>query len=270
MRTVFIHIPKTAGTSIAEIIGRRFAVDEFCHHLFDEDLERMEEADASRYRAFAGHYTYKTVHALIPDARVFTFLRSPVGRVLSLVRYWRAHPWEWVNENRDYSSCVVFAKNSTLSEILNSTDWALKANINNVYVRTFSAPGHFGPNGKLLVDPQLALSTAIFNAEQILFVGFVEYLDESMRLLFSLLGWGLVPQLPRMNTADDGYFRPERGSFNEVAKCTEMVSEEDLRAIERNVDLDLHFYDHFRKSFSSAYLDNDDKANAPISDGSGE
>ncbi len=247
LQTVFLHIPKTAGTSITEVMRSRCGNEGFCNHIFDNDLKAMSKEDAVRFRFFAGHFTYQTVSALMPAATVFTFLRNPVDRIVSLIQYWRAHSWEWVKEHPAHSAGVAFAKTHTLLEILNSPAAVLRANLNNVYIRTFAERGHFGPTGNLLVDSQLALERAIVNAEKLLYVGFVEDIDESLRQLFALLRWAEVPVVPRRNTAADGYFRPERAPLETAAVVAMAFTDEERLTLERNAQLDMQFYRHFRR-----------------------
>lgn len=245
MRKVFIHIPKTAGTSVAEVLRRQCGAEKFCEHIFDSDIKNLSKAEIQKFHVFAGHFNYATVVAAMPHATCFTFLRSPLERVLSLVRYWRAHSWEWIEANPKHARHVQFAKSHTLAEIFCCSGNGVFRNINNVYVRVFGDPSHYSAQGQLLVAPDRALERAIKNAERLAFVGFVEHMDASMGQLLSLLQWDGVAEVPCRNTASDGYFRPERAAFETTEIASYVLSEEEQVAVGKHIDLDAQFYQHF-------------------------
>ena len=247
MRKVFIHVPKTAGTSVTEVLRRQCGAERFCEHMFDGDIKKLSKAEIQRFQVFAGHFNYSTIVAAMPHATCFTFLRNPLDRVVSLVRYWRAHSWDWVEANPGHAGHVRFAKTHTLVEILRCSGNGVFRNINNVYVRVFGDLSHYSAQGKLLVAPERALERAIKNAERLAFIGFVEHMEASMGQLLSLLQWDGVAEVPCRNTASDGYFRPERGAFEKTEIVSHALSEEEQAAVGKHIDLDTQFYQHFSK-----------------------
>jgi hypothetical protein len=88
---VFIHAQKTGGTSLqnmlAETFGHRIVFREKIDTLY-----RRSPAELADYSVFAGHFDFDSV-AYIPRRlrRLFTFLREPRQRLLSLYRFLRAH-----------------------------------------------------------------------------------------------------------------------------------------------------------------------------------
>lgn len=106
---VFVHVPKTAGTSlrgeIAQILQPdvNIAVDytetnRSFHERMDEAVDLfMSEAAANGVRFASGHILARHVQRIrgsFPSARFVTFLRDPVQRVISDYRYQRSprHP----------------------------------------------------------------------------------------------------------------------------------------------------------------------------------
>lgn len=106
---VFIHIPKTAGSSLsAELnrmrppylnIHRRYFQGETVtfSRLEDEIATVIDNGTLAAARSCSGHFSWTLaapIRAARPDARAFTFLRDPVQRVISDYRYSRtpAHP----------------------------------------------------------------------------------------------------------------------------------------------------------------------------------
>ena len=86
---IFLHIPKTAGTTLNRIIEWQyspfdiFTIDPYRIRATPERLERLPEDRRRRLRMVRGHMFYG-VHKCLPQAATyFTMLRDPVARVLS-------------------------------------------------------------------------------------------------------------------------------------------------------------------------------------------
>jgi hypothetical protein len=96
---VFIHIPKAAGTTLANLLRIHYPDGFHRGTSVFAGVEQVEEplralaADSST-RAVSGHLTFGLRDRLPPDARYLTMLRDPVERTLShysfLVRYFFA------------------------------------------------------------------------------------------------------------------------------------------------------------------------------------
>jgi hypothetical protein len=106
---VFVHVPKTAGTSLRGEVAKllqpdvNIAVDytdtaRSFHDRMDEAVENfISEANSSVIRFASGHILGRHVVRIrggFPKARLVTFLRDPVHRVISDYRYQRSprHP----------------------------------------------------------------------------------------------------------------------------------------------------------------------------------
>lgn len=84
----FLHIPKTAGTSVSEALRQGFHPDEICpeyeeHHLIRADTQALR----ARYRYFAAHAGFDVAERL--GEYIVTVLRDPEARIISLYNYWR-------------------------------------------------------------------------------------------------------------------------------------------------------------------------------------
>jgi hypothetical protein len=89
-RVIFLHIAKTAGTSIIHFFRQRLPQDSVCSHgdflsLPKDDLARQQAL--KQFKFLSGHFGYDDVAALLPEAYSFTFLRDPVDRVLSFYKF---------------------------------------------------------------------------------------------------------------------------------------------------------------------------------------
>ena len=106
---IFLHVPKTAGSSFGREISQELAPYSNIHvdyedreRSYDEQLRLAvdrflaKEVEAP-HRSASGHMPYRLldkVVAAVPHAKVVTILRDPVARVISDYRYQRtpAHP----------------------------------------------------------------------------------------------------------------------------------------------------------------------------------
>jgi Domain of unknown function (DUF4214)/Sulfotransferase domain len=88
---VFVHMQKTAGTSLQNMIVESFGAENV-YHRHDDSLFLHCPAELSLYSVFAGHFNYDSL-AFIPRRKlnVFTFVRDPRQRLVSLYNFWRAH-----------------------------------------------------------------------------------------------------------------------------------------------------------------------------------
>lgn len=88
---VFLHAQKTGGTSLKNMIREKF--DD--HHVYDEyedTLYLRSPAELAQYQVFMGHFNYDSIKYIDRDTiKLFTFMREPRARIVSLYKFWAAH-----------------------------------------------------------------------------------------------------------------------------------------------------------------------------------
>lgn len=94
LEIIYIHIPKTAGSSVLEIFQQNCEEAEiqavkrrdFKENSNIKPTEFLRKVVAPETKVLLGHFTYREVEPLIqdhPGVKIITFLRDPVHRVVS-------------------------------------------------------------------------------------------------------------------------------------------------------------------------------------------
>jgi hypothetical protein len=86
---VFLHIQKTAGTSVQEMARQAYGNDNVISH---GDYERLGLEACKSIPFVSGHFGFAFAEALMPGRYSFTFLRNPFDRLISLYRFCLTRP----------------------------------------------------------------------------------------------------------------------------------------------------------------------------------
>ena len=83
----FLHIPKTAGTSIRSWLMDLYTEKDWlpCHFL--EELEQRSDQEIKKYHFFSGHLGINWYANLRHTPHTFTWLRNPLDREMSQYYY---------------------------------------------------------------------------------------------------------------------------------------------------------------------------------------
>ena len=94
---IFLHLPKTAGTTLNRLIEREYplremySVDPVLYEWSSARLRKLSERRLRRTRIFKGHMLFGLHEVLPQPATYITVLRDPVERVLSAFYFMRSH-----------------------------------------------------------------------------------------------------------------------------------------------------------------------------------
>lgn len=85
--TIYLHIPKTGGTTLSHILRKQYESNKIYDHGYlkgeKKDFNQLLEEEKKNIKAVCGHFSYG-VHQFFPQpSRYFTMLRDPVDRVIS-------------------------------------------------------------------------------------------------------------------------------------------------------------------------------------------
>lgn len=228
MKKVYhIHIRKTAGTLIHQLLKKIYNKDQVCPIRSEYELNGSYEAtkrvaSIRHYNLISGHY-YTIGRHLIPEFEAITFLRHPVSRTISAYNHIQ-------NDRRDPFHNVI--KGMSLIEALNSQ--RAKIELNNGQTRYLI--GNSGYDFKELNSDSVEIAKSF--VDKIVFVGIQEEIESSVKLLAKLINIETLENIPRVNDAvtRDGIKR-------------EQISQNELDLINENNKYDLEVYQYAYKKF---------------------
>lgn len=197
---IFLHIPKTAGTTLSRIVERQYprrhtyTIMETTgpHSGRPQDFAQLPDAQRASIRLVKGHVAFGIHRTLPTPFTYFTMLREPTARVLSHYAHARRDP-----QHNLYPSM----QKMTLAEAL-----AQKAHVamafDNFQTRLISGIWNTVPFG--MVDEDMLERAKEHLRRYFAVVGLVERFDESLLLLQLQFGWRAV-YYTRHNTSAPHY-----------------------------------------------------------------
>jgi len=186
-KLIFVHIPKTGGTTLDQVLNREAGGNVYwlsggARDAMDR-LAEMPVEESTRFDLYAGHLPWGLHTAIAAPCRYVTMLRHPVERLVS--HYYHVHGEPG---HRSYKQ-IVEGGMSLLDFV--TSDITLE--VDNLQTR-FVAGLEANDAAPLDGCTELLLETALENLQES-FAGFgvQEYFDESLLLLHDALGWAHQP-----------------------------------------------------------------------------
>ncbi len=168
---IFLHVPKTAGTTFRAILERNYPEREICavypnnakYHQPDQ-VSEFSQKKKDGFACFFGHVSFGFHKRIGRDIPYIAFLRNPVDRVISLYHHIMSHDRRFAEKKISIVKFIQGYKN---------------IQADNQQVRILS-----GANPTFGRVTEEMLWNAIENIEnRFAFVGLTEYFDESLLLL---------------------------------------------------------------------------------------
>jgi hypothetical protein len=234
----YVHIFKTAGTTLTGILRRNFSIRHFDSRLLQErpaitaaQLRRVLLI-YPRLESVAGHAvrTHTDLKAAFPQIRFYTFLRDPVKRAISAFLFTRSirieeGRWRPGSDKEIEDSLVDFV-----------------GRLEDGYCRILAPDSG---------DPEAAIEVIETKMD---FVGLVEHFDESLALMRNWIGKAdFDPRYRRLNdsnrrASDDRRFIPVQEEVRRLVAVTKEISvRSDVAAtLAERQRGDIAIFDHVR------------------------
>ncbi len=216
---VFVHVPKTAGTTLKKVFARQYGHESLFKTQPEEDLEGtvsrlrdLDRAERQRVRLIQGHMPFGIHEALGAPVRYVTMLRNPVDRMVSHYYYARRIPDHYLYDA---------VHSMSLREYVETSGGGISLEMDNGQVRSIAgAPHHLveaGECSREMLDMAKRNLALRFDA-----VGILERFDESLLVFRRAFDWR-IPLYIRRNVTKD------RPSVREIDDQTLAIIEEHNR-----------------------------------------
>lgn len=249
---VFVHIPKTAGSSFVSYLSGFYNYSQ----ILPVDLKETSPFHWSRYEVerasfFKGHFYYRDVKEVVSDAHYITFLRDPVDRVVS--EYWHlrtdsavnfACSNDLTNEQKNYAETALRAAEMTLKEWVEAQEVDGLCYRQNMQVKFLAEAGRGMPREEAnRMETDEGLELAKFNLTQRhVFFGITEEYELSKHLF--AYTFGLPGQC--ISSREHLNCRPRQNHVEKLGQDTiEMIANQ-------NKD-DYFLYEHAKVLFMQRY-----------------
>ena len=183
---IFLHIPKTGGTTLQHILQRCYPPNQICTF---KDANRQNQIDNFKalatgkrkaYQLIQGHLHFGFHRHLPGDSIYITLLREPIARTLSFYYYARSHSDHYLyssltNDHVDLRT-LLREHTATTHELFN--------------LQTSMIAGDEWNDSERPAD-RVALQRAKENLKNRFVVGLTEEFDASLRLMSQRFGWNV-------------------------------------------------------------------------------
>lgn len=233
-KVIFLHIPKTAGTTFKQIIKRNYAQNEIFglngdeKYQTDQKLNNLLPDKKDKIKFIGGHINFG-MHESFNDKHNFkyiTFLRDPIQREISYYKY-------VLRTTRHVHHQEVIANKMTLQDYITSH---LYKDLDNAQTKQIAGL-HVGLQSKPLHITDDILQKAKNNInDYFIFAGIIESFEEGLILLHKTLNW----KFPLYYT-----------SFNINPTKEEKIktSDKTIQLIIDQNQLDIQLYEYVKNSF---------------------
>ena len=198
-QVLFLHIPKTAGTSFTQILKALYPASDIFLEMDIEALKNHLAAGYSNRRLFIGHYSHEAVDLFRQRPRLLTFLREPRERIISHYYHYRRQSDDAVAALPDRDKRLVdLIRQYDFTDFISLDLPEVEQGFANVHTRQL-AHSTSDPVPQSHRERQALLESALTHLGTLDFIGMVERFDESLALFSRLFGTEVGIQAVRAN-----------------------------------------------------------------------
>lgn len=176
---LFLHLPKTAGTSLRHALQEAYGAEAVSPHVNACFLQNSDLELLNRFTFICGHLSFSDAHRLFPDAAMMTVVRNPVERCLSWYWYARSTSIECLDDAEFLD--VHAAKRFDPETFFSLPPAVVFHNIHNRMTRQLG--GHACNRH---INLEAAFKQAQTTLKQCIWIGRQEHLDQDLQRLSRL------------------------------------------------------------------------------------
>ncbi|SDC82944.1 MULTISPECIES: sulfotransferase family 2 domain-containing protein [unclassified Candidatus Frackibacter] len=220
---IFLHIPKTGGTTLRSIITKVYRKDQFFEGDYQKIINKLKKSEENiqGIECIKGHIKFGIHRYCTRLYTYITMLRKPIDRMISVYYHIRRNP-----NIPKYEQL----KNISFKEFVSSDQFSYNSN-RQLFMITGGKKHPFNLDSSDLEEAKSNLDNC-FSV-----VGITEMFDESLFLMKKELGW------------DDISYTRKRVAKNRPSK--ENVSNETIKIIEERNKLDIELYQYAKKKLKA-------------------
>jgi len=244
----FLHIPKTAGTTLTTFLDDHFNYNKIFKEMVWSGLLKTK-TDFRNYNLIRGHFGYGLYRNLSKKPLSITMLRDPIERTISFYHHINVDPISnnWVPKEfllkheslfhllNDNEKKNIFTNNQTrhIALDLDVIKLAKSKKSEFLYESSYEFVNPNMPQNKLL-------EIAKYNLKDFIFFGLQEKFAESLQMLCYVFGWKPIKNISKYMVLSN---RPKKKDLsNEVIKKIEEIN-----------SLDLDLYNYAKIMFENRY-----------------
>lgn len=183
IKSFFLHIPKTAGTSFRLELINYLGEDKLYPNLKDlkenneqypteKQLPTLFPYDRKSIEVISGHYGYNIKQELFPDSITMAFFREPIARAISNLKHLQRHS----NNFKDKTLLEIAKQGNNCNSQVNNRQTFMLWDGNNI-------------------NEKFNIEKAKQTLQNIEFIGITEYYKESINLCNKTFNWQLSGNL---------------------------------------------------------------------------
>ncbi len=246
-KLVFLHHPKTGGTTLRHLLVKNFPEDKVCPERFN-GLRFLAAGELAHYRLFSGHFDLPSIRLIPGRKKIITMLREPVARLISLYYFLRAHRPQVIDN--DGLELARLANKHAMAEFFQADEVRSHPTINNSLTRVLTGViDSYRWEGIRPTTPlnPVVLSDAARELESLDGFGILDRYEDSIELMFKSLGMPLPTVIEPRQVLD--VIVNEEAGLRRIQR--ERVTPEIRNIISSLVRIDIKLYRHACAIFES-------------------